>query len=275
VALALVAGGPIGAAIDGRSAAVRTVVVIGAWAGWAAGLVALLVPRDVALTALRTIVPAGLAAVVAAAAVSGEVGALEVAATALAAVATVTVLMPWVGEAWVDGSSYGSERRFPLRPPAALTYALVPLTWLVVVLGVVAGPLLLATGRWAIGAVALLVGAAAAVAGLRSLHQLARRWVVLVPGGLVVHDPLTMPEPQLVPRRMVARFGPAPADTDAHDLTAGAPGLALELELDEPVELLVRDGRSTALREARAVLLTPSRPRALLEAARDARLPVG
>jgi hypothetical protein len=154
---------------------------------------------------------------------------------------------------------------------------LVPLTWLLVVAGASVGPLLLASRQWVAGAVALVAGAALVVAGSRSLHQLARRWVVLVPTGLVVHDSFTMPEPQLFLRTSIARLGPALADdADADDLTAGAPGLALVLELTEPLEVLLRTrGRDSATKASSALLITPSRPARLLEAARDHRIPVG
>lgn len=275
IAVALVAAPALAGALEGRSAPVSVVAATGLWAGWGAGLVALLVPRDTALTALRTLVPAGLAATIAGAATGPSIDAVTVAAVAVAALATLAVLAPGLGEAWIDGSSYGSERRFPLRPPAAIGYVLAPLTWALVVLGASAGPLLLAARQWVVGAVALVVGAGVVWAGVRSLHQLARRWVVLVPAGLVLHDPLTLPEPQLVLRRMVRRLGPAPADTTSDDLTAGATGLALQLDLDEPLDLLVRDGRATATRASTSLLFTPSRPRLLLDAAAERRLPVG
>lgn len=275
IGLALVSGPCLADALDGRSTAVAVVVRVGLALGWLAALVALLVPRHVALTAVRTLVPAGAAAVLAAIAVGDEVGSSDVASIALAAIAVAWVLMPWIGEAWVDGSSYGPERRFPLRAPAVVALVLAPVTWALVVAGTVTGPLLLAAGRWVAGVPATVVGGAVVWAGVRSLHQLARRWVVLVPAGLVVHDPLTMPEPQLVLRRMVARLGPAPADSEADDLTAGAPGLALQLDLVEPVDLLVRQGRTTATRSSTSLLITPSRPRRLLDAAAEGRIPVG
>lgn len=276
VGLALVSGACVGDALDGRSAAVRVVVLVGLWLGWAAALAALLVPRDTALTALRILVPAGLAAVLVATAKGDAVSASDVASVALAALAVVAVSAPSLGEAWVDGSSYGPEHRFPLRAPAALSLALAPVTWVAVVAGATAGPLLLAAQQWLVGTLALVVGAGVVWAGVRSLHQLARRWVVLVPAGLVLHDPLTMPEPQLFLRRMVARLGPALAGTTADDLTAGAPGLALQLDLHEAVDLLVRDGgRGTATRSTTSLLLTPSRPKHLLDAAREGHIPVG
>lgn len=275
--LALVGALAVSPAIEGRSDAVRLVVAVGLWAGWTGGLVALLVPRTASLTALRTIIPAGLAAVLVASAVGGTRGVATAVAVAAGAVATVAVLMPWIGEAWVDGSSYGTERRLPLRPPALFSYGLVPLVWAAVVLGVSAGPLLMAAGRWIPGAVAVVVGGAAAGFGVRSLHQLSRRWIVLVPTGMVIHDPIALPEPHLFLRTSVEGLGPASVQeaADAVDLTVGAPGLALRLGLVQPVELLLRTtGRTTATRPATAVLFTPSRPSRLLELAAAHRLPV-
>lgn len=275
VALALIGPLAIGDALDGRSTAVTVVAATGLWVGWATALVTMLVPRNEALTAMRVLVPGGLAAVLVALATGGRADVTSIAAVVVAAVATAWALAPWVGEAWVDGSSYGPERRFPLRPPAVLGYGVVPVVWLAVAAGATCGPLLLAARQWVAGSAALLLGAAAVVLGVRSLHQLSRRWVVLVPAGLVLHDPLTMPDPQLLLRRMIAGVGPAAADTDADDLTAGAPGLALQLDLREPVDLLVRSGgRTTENRSSLHLLFTPSRPRHLLDAVRERRIPI-
>lgn len=277
VLLAVAASPPIGDALDDRSTAVAVVAATLAAGAWGAGLVAVLVPRTASLTAVRVLVPgASVAAVLAAA--TAPASPLAVVAALLAAAATTLALAPWTTDAFVDGSSYGPERRFALRTPLAVALIAV-VAWAVVVAGAVTGPLLLAAGRWVVGSVATAAGAAAAVAGVRSLHQLSRRWVVLVPTGLVVHDPITMPEPQLFLRQTVRHLGPATAGiTDelvTEDLTAGASGLALELVLAEPVDLLVHEGRATATRPVHRVLFTPGRPGALLAAARGHRLPVG
>ncbi|MBX3312907.1 MAG: hypothetical protein KF906_01190 [Actinobacteria bacterium] len=283
VVLAVLAAVPVGDALDGRSAAVRWLVVAGLWLGWTAGLVCLLVPRHLFLTGMRILVPAGTAAMIAAIAAGSDLAPVDVVALAVSAVASAWVLSPWVGEAWVDGSSYGPERRLPLRPPVAFALLVVPVTWAAVVGGATVGPLLLAAGRWVPGVLATAIGAPVAVLGTRSLHQLSRRWIVLVPTGIVLHDTLVMPEPQLFLRTTIARLGPAEAGGDAddedgsvEDLTAGAAGLALRLDLSEPVELLVRTGgRGTATVSSTAVLFTPSRPRHVLDAALERRVPVG
>lgn len=242
--------------------------------GWTAGLVAVLVPRTTSLTAARTIVPGGLAAAVAAASAGSSVDWADLMGVTAGALAAVTVLSPWFTEAWVDGSSYGNERRLPLQTPPLFAALIAPLTWLLAAVAVVCGPLLLAARQWGPGLVALAVGGVVGWRAVQSLHQLARRWVVMVPNGLVIHDPLTLPEPHLFLRTSIASVGPAAAETDALDLTAGASGLALEIGMNEPVELLVRAGRDTATIERSRLIITPARPARFLVGARENRIAV-
>ena len=116
----------------------------------------------------------------------------------------------------------------------------------------------------------------AVVLGVRSLHGLARRWLVLVPSGVVVHDPVARPESVMVPRPAVTRVGPAVEGDDAVDLTLGAPGLALVVETREPVPVTVRrPGRDLETETATRVVFTPLRPAAVLAEAEARRLPVG
>jgi len=273
ILLALVGQITLTDALSGRSTAVSAVVWVGIAIGWTGGLVALLVPRTTSLTAARTLVPGGLVAAVVSATAGSTTDWADLAAVTVAAIAVVAVLSPWFTEAWVDGSSYGTERRLPLQTPPLFAGLVAPLTWLAVAASVVAGPLLLAARQWVAGALALAVGALVCWRGVQSLHQLARRWVVMVPNGLVIHDPLTLPEPHLFLRTSIAAIGPAEAGTDALDLTAGASGLALEVSMSEPVELLVRSkGRETSTIERTQLILTPARPARFLAAARENRL---
>jgi hypothetical protein len=274
VLLPVVAGAALADALDGRSTAVQWVASIGLWAVWAGVLVATLLPRTASLTALRIAAPASLGAAVWAAPVDGVSGA-DVVALVWTAVVCVVAFSPWTGDVFVNGSSYGAERRLTLRVPAALALGPVELAWVAVVGGAIAGPLLLAARQWVLGAVAVAAGLAVVRPAVRSLHSLARRWVVFVPAGIVLHDPLALAENQLFPRRMVVRLEPAPADPgDALDLTRGALGLALVLEASEPVSLAVRTGRvrTNETVDATAVLFTPTRPAALLAEARERRI---
>jgi hypothetical protein len=269
-------GPALASALDPRSRPVQVVASVGAWLVWAAALGAALVPRTTSLTAVRIVAPAALVLAGWAALEVGEVGAEVVVALAASAVAAALALAPGTAERHVDGSSYGEERRFPLRPPGALLLGPLPLTWAVAVAGVVSGPLLLAARAWVAGAVALAVGLPAAAVAVRALHALSRRWLVLVPAGLVVHDRMAVQEPVLVLRRQVRSLGPAPADTTALDLTVGALGLALELDLHEPVSLVPagRRGTPVELQEVTSLLVSPTRPGAVLAAASQRRLPV-
>lgn len=273
----LVAGPAFASALDPRDDAFRTTASIGLWATWAVTLVATLVPRTTTLTLVRIVVPASLGAAIWAAAVTPEPGwrdGLALAATALAAVVS---LAPSTGQRFVNGSSYGPERRFPLRAPGLVVLGLLEVVWVVVVVGAVAGPLLLAATNWVAGAVATAVGWPLAFGGVRSLHRLSQRWLVFVPGGLALVDPLTLIDSISMPRNRMVAIGPAPADTTAHDLTAGALGLALQIDFDEPIAIspLVasRDGTQTTV-EVTQILITPTRPGAVLREARDRRLPV-
>lgn len=261
-------------ALAERSSPISILVSTSAWIGWSAGIVAVLAPRTLGLTYLRVAAPAALVLANWAAIGDAEVGP-AVAAVLLSAVAVVVVLAPAVTDAFVNGSAYGPETRFALRTPTAILVGPAVLVWAIVVAGVVTGPLLLAAEQWIAGAVALAIGLPAAALGARSLHQLARRWLVFVPAGVVVHDPTAVAS-QLIPRTAVASIGPALAGTDAHDLTGGAAGLALEVQLVDPVTFEAPKGKKHPPEpvEADRFLVAPSRPGAVLKEARARRFAV-
>lgn len=265
----------LGNALSAHSTPVATVLAVACWLGWAAGLVAALVPHPVGLTALRVLAPAALLAGAWSATADGA-GPAAVVAVAGGALALLAVVAPTTVDSFVDGASYGPERRMALRAPAPLILGPLPLAVAVVVAGTLAGPLLLAAGQWAVGAVALVVGAVAARTAALALHGLSRRWVVFVPAGFVLADRTALGEPLLLPRPAIASIGPAERGTGALDLTARAAGLVLEVRLAEPLTFPVRTGRdSIDNRRVDAVLIAPVRPGALLRRAREARLPIG
>ena len=302
--LPLLAGPVFATALDPRSPGFQRTATIGLWAFWAIGLLAALVPSTVSLTVVRILTPASLAAagwaVLASADRSDTAASIALAVTSLAAVVSLSA---FVGDRFVNGSSYGDERRMPLRATGALLLGPVELTWLVVVAGVAAGPLLLAVRSWIPGAVALIAGWAAAAVGVRALHGLSQRWLVFVPAGVVVVDRTVLTDALLVQRQRVAsigivspavpsaeRSGADPADitdltdtdlTDTDltdtDLTAGALGPRLRIELSTP-ELIVpaasrlRRSEPIVPYEVSAVLVVPSRPGWALAEARTRRL---
>jgi hypothetical protein len=113
--------------------------------------------------------------------------------------------------------------------------------------------------------------------GLRALHQLSRRWVVYVPAGVVIHDPLALSDPVLFPKRSVRSLGAAAVDSEgtATDVSGRALGLVLELRLGEPVEIgLAARVQAERKVETDRLLFTPARPGAVLTEAASRGFPL-
>jgi hypothetical protein len=277
VVLPFTLGPAIGAALHPHSEPVRLAAAGLAWAVWAAVLVGTLVPHPVGLTAMRVAAPA-VAAVSIAAVATGRPSSTDTGLALASGLAVIVVAFtPATGMLFVNGPAYPNERRYPLRIPGPLLIGPVELAWLATVAVPVVGTLLLAARAWVPGAVVLVVGLPVAVGLARSLHTLARRWVVFVPAGVVLHDPLAVVDPVLFVRPSVETLRPAPAATDSLDLTQGAWGLALELVLWEKVPVvLVKPGRPGGRQGSSARLLfTPTRPGRVLAEAGSRRIPVG
>jgi hypothetical protein len=275
--LPFAAGPAFGAALHPHSEALRLTAAIGLWMVWAAVLVATLVPHPIGLTALRVCAPAAAGSAVAAV-LTGRPSVLSSAASlGITALDLVLALAPATGVLYVNGPAYPNERRYPLRPPGPLLLAPIEASWAVVVGAPTVGILLLAAGNFVAGAVVLLVGLPAAYVLARSLHGLSRRWLVFVPAGVVLHDPIALLDPVLFPRQMIEALRPAPADSDSLDLTQGALGLALELVLTEKVPMTrAKPGQFGGEPGASARLLfTPTRPGQVLAEATRRRVRVG
>ncbi len=266
-------------ALDACSQTSARVLSAQLWLVWALVLTATLVRRPWALTVVRVAAPASIAVGLGSIVLAGMWDTDLAITTATAAVVgaalmTALALLPETGNAMVDGLSYGNERRMLLRPPFLLAIAPIPLAWLAVVAGVATPALLWANGQWVWAIVATLTGFAPAVLGFRALHQLALRWVVFVPNGLVLHDRMATREPFLVRRAEVASLGAAPADIeldadDLVDISGGALGPVLLVVLDGQVEVVPRTTGVAQVRVVSRVLFSPTRPGAVLaEAAR-------
>lgn len=274
--LPLAMGPALGTALDEHSRAVSVTGAVLAWGVWAAVLVAVIIPRTVSLTALRTAAPAALA-VANWAAFAGDRSGADLLAVAWAAVTVVAAFAPVTGDVFVNGSAYGDERRMPLRVPGALLLGPIQLTWVAAVAAPIGVPLLVAAEAWIPAAVLAAVGGPAAYVALRALHGLARRWVVFVPAGVVLHDLHALVDPVLFPRSSIRRLGPAPAEVEGIlDLTQRAFGLALELELVEEMDVAPRrsDGQVEVVK-VQQLLFAPSRPGAVVAEAARRRVAVG
>ena len=226
-------------AVAGWSDAPRIVVAVLLWGAWSIGLVAVLAPRPLALTVIRTVAPL-FVVVSAVAALDASVG---LAALALAASVANAALAasPRVALACAAGTAYGTELRYPLKVPPALLMGPAPLAVLLVGAGIAAGPLLLADESFVVGAVVLPVGFVVAALLARSLHTLSRRWAILVPAGLVIVDPMTLADPLLFTREdtKVLEIAPRvpPGEPEAVDLRLGAVLTSVAIDAHDPVPI--------------------------------------
>ena len=275
IAVAVVGGSAVDAAVDGRSSAVAWTTAVGAWSIWAAVALALAIASVRSLTVARLGVPLALLATAAA----GLAGAPAVDLLLLgvpALVSAAAVGSAEFGRRFVQASAYGDEERFPLRFPVAAGAAAM-VSWLVWAPSSVAGPLLLAAEQWIVGGLLTVIAIAGVVFLLPRWHRLSRRWFVLVPAGIVLHDPVVLADTLPLRTAQIAQVGLAPADTEAADLTGPASGYAVEVATTEPITTVFAftpaepNGRAIHLT---AFLTAPSRPGAVLRAARRRGLPV-
>jgi hypothetical protein len=242
---------------------------------WVAGLVALLILHPVTLTVIRTLAPA-VAGIALAASLAGQVDPVSL---GVGFVVGVVAFAPSIGEAYVDAPSYGTERRLPLRPPVPLLMAPVPLAWLMVVAGLTVGPLLLSAELWVAGGVATAVGLVLAYIGLRALYGLARRWIVFVPAGIVLHDPMATLDPFLCRQQAINRLGALRAGDSMEgertlDATQRASGIVLEARLDEAIQVIPARPRDIEVLTVDRVLFCPTRPGRMLEEAEHRQMAV-
>ncbi|MDO8363753.1 MAG: hypothetical protein Q7V88_12710, partial [Actinomycetota bacterium] len=129
-----------------------------------------------------------------------------------------------------------------------------------------------------IGAVLVVLGAGLGWLLLRSSHRLSRRWLVLVPAGVVLHDHLVLSETLMVQRVNLSLARLALDDTEAADLTGPAAGHALEVSVHEMVLAVLASTASEPKGKAlhmQSFLVAPSRPGRALAAAAHRKLPVG
>jgi hypothetical protein len=257
-------------AVGDRSAPVRLVIEIGSWLVWFVGMVSVMAPSTVTLTLLRIVAPAAIVAPLGAALLAGSVSNSVLVAIGAGALANAIAFLPSTGDPMINGSAYGSERRMALRPPASVLVGPIYAVWAIVAAGTFGGPLLLASRQWILGVPLTVIGAAFVFLGVRSLHQLSRRWIVFVPAGFVIHDFWLLAESLLVQRSIRPSLGPAeaPAPDGTVDLTAGARGLALAIRVDEPLPTALRTRRSVEATTGTEFWFTPSLPGKVLTEAR-------
>lgn len=268
------------AAIDGatatRSETIGAVATWGAGAFWVLGVAAMALPAVVSLTATRALVPLSIPVAV----VTWAAGADALDGGSMLSVAALTTIVAYSGEigrVFVQASAYGEEDRHLLRPPAGYLLAVL-VSWTVWAGALIGAMLLLAAQYWILGA-----ALSAATIGLSAWawprwHRLSRRWFVVVPIGLVVHDHLVLAETLMLRRQEIAAVRLARTGTGAADLTGPAGGHAVEITTVEPVTVILAATPSEPGGKAihlTGCLVAPTRPGRALQAVGRRDLPVG
>ncbi len=275
IVVAVVGGTAIEAAVEGRSSAVAWTAAIGGWGLWAVAALGLAIASVWALTVVRVVIPLAIAATITAG--IGGAPAVDLLLLGTPAIITVAAVMTAeFGRQWVQASAYGDEERFPLRFPVGAGLAAI-VAWVVWAPALIAGPLLLAAQSWIVGVLLSLLAIAGVVFLGPRWHRLSLRWFVLVPAGVVIHDPVVLADTFPLRTAQVASIGLAPADTEAADLTGPASGYAVEIATTESVTAVFAftpaepNGKAIHLR---SFLIAPSRPGRALRSARARGLPV-
>jgi hypothetical protein len=224
------------------------------WTSWVVVLVALFVPSAVSLTVVRAISPLAIVAGF----WSGTTGAVI-----SSALAGVVMWSPDIGDGMVQGGAYGDETRFLLRTPIVhlLPAAVV---WTALAAGVVVGPLCIGAGNLLVGVPLCLAGLVLARVVPVRLHRMARRWLVLVPAGIVVHDHMVLAETVMIRSDNLESITVADRNGEAADLTGGVLGKRLVVSLREPDKVVLtpiaaRVHGSTAALHVRQFTVRPVR----------------
>ena len=130
--------------------------------------------------------------------------------------------------------------RLVLRTPVPyLAPAIV--TWALYAGSAIGGTLALAGRQWLVGAALTVVALVLTVRVPRRLHRLSRRWLVVVPAGVVVHDHMVLSETMMVRRANITGVQAALAAGEAADLTGGVTGARLLVSMREADKVLIND----------------------------------
>lgn len=267
VAVAVGGAWSIGEAVDARSSALQWTVATCAWLAWGVGIVTLAVPSTLGLTVVR--MASALTCVAAIVSwISGSSLAAGVTFVVTSLLFATFVFSAAFGQQCVQASAYGDERRFLLRPPAAFLIPVL-LSGIVWCAALISAPLMLASHQWVAGAVLAALAITLTWLVVPRFHLLSRRWLVLVPAGIVVHDHVVLAETLMVTRRDVANVQLALAGTEAADLTGPATGHAIEVALSAMATATLAPTRSSPRgRELhmQSFLVAPTRPGSFLRA---------
>jgi len=205
------------------SSAVGIVLTVWGWLFFLVVAIGALVPSPLSLTVTKCITPLMVLCAFMAASPAGVFGALA------AFIITWSALF---ADVMVQGSAYGEETRFSLRTPVPY-WAPTVLAWSLLSGSLLGGSLLIAAEAYFVGAPVLLVGVVLARTVPKRLHRLSRRWLVIVPAGVVVHDHLVLAETMMSMRSKILSISKVAESGETADFTGGVAGPRIAVHLKE------------------------------------------
>ncbi len=241
----------------------RLAASIALWSLWAVVLLSILVPASSSLTALRLTAPAHLVTTLMVTSVGGF-DMLSAIALALGAVVVVSSASGEIGTYFIQSSAYGDEHRFPLRCPRPHLVVVI-LAWSTWFATAAIGSILLAAGV-EIGSISTAIALAGFVVLPRRFHRYARRWLVSVPAGLVIHDPVVLTETVMFPKRLItdvdSTSGHFASDDAPFDLSGGIRSSGIVIRLADPETVILaptKDHPGGQAFHVRSVRICPTR----------------
>jgi hypothetical protein len=205
------------------SSVVGIVLNVWGWLFFLAVAIGALVPSPLSLTVTKCTTPLMVLCAFMAASPVGVFGALA------AFIITWSALF---ADVMVQGSAYGEETRFALRTPVPY-WAPTVLAWSLLSGSLLGGSLLIAAEAYFVGAPLLLVGVVLARTVPKRLHRLSRRWLVIVPAGIVVHDHLVLAETMMSMRSKILSISKVAESGETADFTGGVAGPRIAVHLKE------------------------------------------
>jgi len=251
VALALIPNG-IAATLASHGRTAQLVFTLGAWALWALGTLAIFWLSPYSLSALRMVAPLATAGLVgfvfASLSTYDDVAVGDVAwslvGVAVGVLALLCIFLPAFGLLHVQASAYGDEKRLLLRVPAA-QIAPIAVSYVVMAAFPVATLFALGAEVWWLAALCLVPTVLIFRVVPKRLHRFSRRWLVVVPARVVVHDELLLAETFMVRTTAVTRVELSATSGEALNLTGDIAGVRRHMVL------------IVQLREAEKLALSP------------------
>lgn len=214
-----------------HSVAVSAVLETWGWLGWTVAAIGLLVPSPMGLTAIRSIAPLAVLVSVIAVAPLGIFAAVMIVVIASSSV---------FADVMVQGSAYGDEQRFALRTPVPYMAPAV-VAWLALFGSLIGGSLIIAAQNYVAGVPILILGALLARTVPVRLHRLSRRWLVIVPAGIVVHDHMVLGETLMVMRKNIKSISRVTEAGPTADFTGGIAGDRIAIEMLESDKVVLSE----------------------------------